>query len=318
MTAVRLPTRYPSRMSTLHLLLPPLARGIESPVLADWRRYGDRLPSTAPGRAAQLAVIARWDGVALPVAALTRETLHGDAGDGLWLCADPAWVQPDLTGVRLIRCGTLALDASEAAELAAPLRPLFGDQGLLLELSTPTRWHLRALPGTVLPDFAPPEAVLGADLLVHLPAGREARRWRALLTEAQVILHQHPRNAGRRAAGLPPVSSLWFWGGGALPAWVECACTQVVGEDPVLQALARRAGSGAMARPEVDTFDVHEGDAVGLDLADLAPDVLAPWLLRVDALLRRGRLTSLQVTGADGERVQVRRWHRWRFWRRAF
>ena len=304
-------------MSTLHLLLPPLARGVELPALADWRRYGDRLPSAAPGRAVQLAAIAHWDGAALPVAALTRETLQGDAGDALWLCADPAWVQPDLTGVRLISCGTLALDAAEAAALAAPLRPLFGDQGLLLELSTPTRWHLRALPGTVLPDFAPPEVVLGADLLAHLPAGSEGRRWRALLTEAQVILHQHSRNAERRAAGLPPVNSLWFWGGGALPAWVECACTRVVGDDPVLRALARRAGCDALARPAVDAFDVREGDTVALDLADLAPSVLTPWLLRVDTLLRRGHLTSLQVTGADGERVLMRHRHRWRFWRRV-
>ena len=301
----------------LHLLMPAQGRGPKPSPLVDWRRYGDRLPSAAPGRAAQLATIVRWDGATLPVAALTREALHGDAGDALWLCADPAHVQPDLAGARMLACGSLDLDAVEAAELAAPLRPLFGDQGLLLELSTPARWHLRALPGTVLPDFAPPEAVLGADLLAHLPAGGEGRRWRALLTEAQVILHQHPRNAERRAAGLPPVNSLWFWGGGALPAWVECACTRVVGDDPVLHALARRAGCDAMARPAVDAFDVREGDAVVLDLADLAPDALPPWLLRVDALLRRGRLTSLQVTGADGERVLVRRWHRWRFWRRA-
>ena len=302
----------------LHLLMPAQGRDPKPSPLVDWRRYGDRLPSLMPGRAAQLETIVRWDGATLPVAALTREALVGDAGDTPWLCADPAHVLPDLAGARMLACGSLDLDAGEAAELAAPLRPLFGDQGLLLELTEPARWHLRLQRDAPVPDFDPPAVVLGANLLAHLPAGPDGRRWRALFNEAQVILHQHPRNALRRAAGLPPVNSLWFWGGGALPAWVKCACTQVVADDPVLQALTRRAGCDAMTRPEVDAFDVLEGDAVVLDLADLAPDVLAPWLLRVDALLRRGRLTSLQVTGADGERVQVRRWHRWRFWRRAF
>ena len=304
-------------MATLRVLLPALSRCVGDPSLREWVRRGDRLPAAAPGRESALRTAFEWPGKGLPAAALTREALVGDAGDTPWLCADPAHVLPDLAGARMLACGSLDLDAGEAAELAAPLRPLFGDQGLLLELTEPARWHLRLQRDAPVPDFDPPAVVLGANLLAHLPAGPDGRRWRALFNEAQVILHQHPRNALRRAAGLPPVNSLWFWGGGALPAWVKCACTQVVADDPVLQALTRRAGCDAMTRPEVDAFDVLEGDAVVLDLADLAPDVLAPWLLRVDALLRRGRLTSLQVTGADGERVQVRRWHRWRFWRRA-
>jgi hypothetical protein len=39
----------------------------------------------------------------------------------------------------------------------------------------------------------------------------------------QVILHQHPVNAERRARGLPPVNSLWLWGGGPLPQRVNNA-----------------------------------------------------------------------------------------------
>ena len=86
----------------------------------------------------------------------------------------------------------------------------------------PSRWYLRIAPGVRLPSFADPADALGTDLgdaLVGPAAGdgADARRWRTLLTEAQVVLHNHPWNARRAAEGKPPVNSLWFWGGGALP-----------------------------------------------------------------------------------------------------
>src|SRR3546814_7983843 len=53
------------------------------------------------------------------------------------------------------------------------------------------------------------DALVGTD-----PADdANARRWRSLLSEAQVVLHNHPWNARREQSGLPPVNSLWFWGG---------------------------------------------------------------------------------------------------------
>ena len=76
--------------------------------------------------------------------------------------------------------------------------------------------------GAKLPAFAAPDEALGDDLF-DAPARQapEGRRWRALLSEAQVVLHNHPLNAQRVAAGLAPVNSLWFWGAGALPDHVR-------------------------------------------------------------------------------------------------
>ncbi|MGZ7354524.1 hypothetical protein ACXWRX_09325, partial [Streptococcus pyogenes] len=76
---------------------------------------------------------------------------------------------------------------------------------------------------------------------LHLPQGPQGRRWRVLINEAQVLLHQHPLNAERRAKGLPPVNSLWLWGAGRLPAQVRGAFEGVIGDDLLLAALARRA-----------------------------------------------------------------------------
>ena len=303
-------------MATLRVLLPTLSRCADDPLLREWLRRGDRLPAAAPGRESALRTAFEWPGKGLPAAALTREALAGDAGDTPWLCADPAHVQPDLAGARMLACGSLDLDAGEAAELAAPLRPLFGDQGLLLELTEPARWHLRLQRGTPVPDFDPPAAVLGADLLAHLPAGADGRRWRALFNEAQMILHRHPRNVQRRAAGRMTINCIWLWGGGALPDRVRSTQTHVVSADPLLQALANRAGVVRLA--DAAALLEQPRDAHGLlDLAASDAARIAATLAAGAAALRCGRIDAIELVSDDGRRARVRHWHRWRFWRRA-
>src|SRR5690606_8095411 len=79
---------------------------------------------------------------------------------------------------------------------------------------------------------------LGGDVFEHLPEGDAGRRWRALLSEAQVILHNHPANAARAAAGKLPVNSLWFWGGGVLPDRVSTLHARLQSDDEPARALA--------------------------------------------------------------------------------
>ncbi len=132
--------------------------------------------------------------------------------------------------------------------------PMFGDAGFLLDAPTPSRWYLRLSPDAKLPDFAPPDVAIGDDLFEHLPAGESGRRWRALLTEAQVLLHQHPWNEGRVASGKPAINSLWFWGGGVLPHAVTSPHRQVRSRESLLRALALAAGADAQGEQRVDAL----------------------------------------------------------------
>jgi hypothetical protein len=252
-------------------------------------------------------------GIDLPAAALTREYLSGDAVGHTWLSADPAWVQPDMNGVRLLACGQLQLGMAEAQALAAPLRPVFDEAGMQLEISTPDRWHLRMLPNSALPVFAAPEQALGEDLSQHLPQGPDARRWRVLLNEIQVLLHQHPLNAERRARGLAPINSLWLWGGGNLPARLQSTLQGVISDDLLLNALATQAGVKTLTR----TPDAIAAAAPGwlIDLQDLpAGEIESRWWPILQPLLRR-QMVCLHF--ASAERWQCKSWHRWRVWRRA-
>jgi hypothetical protein len=248
----------------------------------------------------------------MPAAALTREHLAGDADGSSWLSADPAWVQPDLSGARLLACGQLQLSMDEALALAEPLKPVFSDAGMSLEVSSPDRWHVRLPSPMPLPDFDAPEQALGEDLYEHLPQGPDGRRWRVLLNEVQVLLHQNPANTQRRARGLPPVNSVWLWGGGVLPQRVVTPLPGAIGEDVLLLALAKRAGIPVQSRDQASVSAAAAGWLI--DLQDLAADdIAATWWPLLQAQARR---QPLMLSFASGERWHARPWHRLRFWRR--
>jgi len=225
----------------LQLWLPALAHFEPDHPLREWLARADRLVDGSGGYLDGLGDYFQGIDSDVPAAAITRQFLAGDAADATWLSADPAWVQPDMNGVRLLACGQLQVEMDEAQALAAPLRPVFDEAGMQLEISTPDRWHLKLPANTALPSFAAPEQALGEDLSQHLPQGAEGRRWRVLLNEIQVLLHQHPLNAERRARGLAPVNSLWLWGGGSLPGRLKSPLRGVISDDLLLRALAGRA-----------------------------------------------------------------------------
>lgn len=248
-------------------------------------------------------------------AALTRQHDAGDAAGSLWLRADPANVVPDMQGARLMAASEdLRLEQDDVEALLPALQPLFAGFGFQLDAPTSSRWYLR-LPGdTPLPAFAAPESVLGDDLFEHLPEGEHGRRWRSLLTEAQVLLHQHPWNAQRIAQGKRAVNSLWFWGAGQLPESVRTVHAQVRSRDALLQGLAMLAGVPAQSgqgdgEQAVDALvDLRQLRS----LEQLTRDAITPLL---DAV-KRGELRELQLDFEDGVQYRIHRGQRWCFWKK--
>lgn len=308
-------------MGQATFLLPAAARFSGQQLGAGMARAlgrADRSPAPrAPGRRAQLLRHFELTPNHWPVAALTRQLDAGDAAGASWLRADPAYVRPDMNGVRLLACGqTLVPTPEDCAALLPALRPLFGDAGFPIDAPTPARWYLRLPAEASPPAFAAPDEVLGSDLFDHLPEGDTGRRWRALANEAQVLLHNHPWNANRVALGKPPINSLWFWGGGILPDFVRTRHAGVLADDTQLRALASAVGKDVLlALPPSFT-------AVAVDsLFDLcnARDLAAledRWLQPACAALHRGELKCLVLDCEDGDGFVLRRSQRWRFWRR--
>ena len=298
----------------LQLLLPPAARLPQPLPAALAAAFGradiDRDDNV--GRALQRAfpgLPTPW-----PVAALTRLADRGDADikGHAWLRADPALIQPDMAGARLMATGGLLPMREQDVDAFLPaLQPLFEDGGVLLDAPHPQRWYLRLPAGTPLPAFSSPEQALGEDPFDHPPRGDAAlvRGWRVLANEAQVILHNHPHNARRRAAGLPPVNSLWFHGGGRLPDAVASTFPTIVSGDPLLRGLARLARVEVLPVPQAP---VAMPNPALVDLRAIpAPQLVDARLL--PALVRQG---PQRWSFEDGPGVWLAPAQRLRVWRR--
>ncbi|MFG6109901.1 phosphoglycerate mutase [Stenotrophomonas nematodicola] len=299
-------------MATATLLLPARSRFPAAPLPDDVAKALGRAErsSVDGGERAQLQRHFQLQPAQWPVAALTRQLDVGDAGDAIWLRADPANVVPDMQGARMMGHGdTLRPDAEDVAQLLPALQPLFAGFGFILDAPVPSRWYLRLPPGTTLPDFHSPDDVLGDDLFPHLPDGDAGRRWRALLTEAQVVLHTHDWNQQRVADGKRAINSLWFWGGGALPQSVHTAHAQVRSREALLQALAKAAGLQADNEQQVDAL-VDLRQLRSLD--QLGNDAIRPLL----SALQRGELRRLVLDFEDGVRFEIDKGQRWRFWKK--
>jgi hypothetical protein len=299
-------------MATATLLLPARSRFPAAPLPDDVAKALGRAErsSVDGGERAQLQRHFQLQPAQWPVAALTRQLDVGDAGDAIWLRADPANVVPDMQGARMMGHGdTLRPDAEDVAQLLPALQPLFAGFGFILDAPVPSRWYLRLPAGTTLPDFHSPDDVLGDDLFAHLPDGDAGRRWRALLTEAQVVLHTHDWNQQRVADGKRAINSLWFWGGGALPQSVHTAHAQVRSREALLQALAKAAGLQANNEQQVDAL-VDLRQLRSLD--QLGNDAIRPLL----SALQRGELRRLVLDFEDGVRFEIDKGQRWRFWKK--
>lgn len=302
-------------MRTATLLVPARARFAgEALPAAVAKALGRADASSATGGASSLFdVLPRgW-----PAAAVTRQKDRGDAAGSAWVRADPAFVRPDINGARLLAIGeALGLDDASAESLLRTLRPVFGDFGMPIEAASPSRWYLRVEPGAPLPRFADPDEALGADLFDHLPPGDIGRRWRALLSDAQVTLHQHPLNAERAASGLAPVNSVWFWGAGRLPDHVTSPYARIASDDEVVSAFAHLASVRDVPLPAAWPAADDADAAFDLRRARRLDLLSERWLEPAIADLARGRLRELRLVCDDGAAFVLRRSQSLRFWRR--
>lgn len=168
---------------------------------------------------------------------------EGVAAHGAWLHADPVHLRVQRDNVGLHDPAVLGLQAEETTVLVAALQALFASDGLRFIAPAADRWYVQVPEGEV-PEAAPLEAVSGRNHFGHLPQGHGRINWRSALTEAQMLLANHPVNAARTARGMPEVNGVWFWGGGPAPASVAMPFSAILAASPFARGLARLAGKG--------------------------------------------------------------------------
>jgi hypothetical protein len=281
---------------------------------------------------AELFGIALPAGLDAPVAAVTRAVDSGASTGDYWLRADPVHLRADRSGLVLVDIADFPLSSQDAQALAAAVREPLAAVGEL-EALRPGRWYLRLKRPADLRTHELDE-VAGRDIRGRLPEGPDAPAWHRLLNEIQVRLHDHAVNREREARGEPAANSLWFWGGGVLPAPAGRRWSRVCGGGIYAEGLAQASGapflaqaeqlSAAIAGVESDgwVLVVLDDCAAALRYHDLKSwtegieRLEAAWFKPCLRLLGKGRLRRLEIL-TGGFRFAVTPLWLLRFWRRA-
>ncbi|MBK9131027.1 MAG: phosphoglycerate mutase [Gammaproteobacteria bacterium] len=267
----------------------------------------------------------------LPEAPLRLCSDGGDPGGDYCLSADPVHLRVGQDRVVLTGAGTVS--RAEAEALCGEIAAHFVETGIRLEAPAPERWYLR-LPQPPAVAFTPLEAVLGQDIRPHLPTGADARTWRRLLNEVQMLLHASEVNRARLARGEVEINSVWFWGGGRLPPPGDCRFTQVWGDHPLARGLALTAGLAPHPLPAdaaawgavaaggrhlivLDRLAVAARLGAVEEWQEAMRALQEHWLGPLWARLRAGRLAALTIGGAGALDYHIRPGQARRWWRRA-
>lgn len=248
------------------------------------------------------------------------------------LRADPVHLRADQSRLRLFESHSFFITRDEADALVAAINDFSAGRGWRLSAPHPQRWYLE-LPAAPDMQTTPLAEAAGQDIDALLPRGQDAPHWAGMLSELQMLLHEHPVNRTREQRGEPVINSLWLWGGGVLPATISPTVDAVFAGDVLARGLARHAGTACHPVPEfmgdllsagtgrrrllvLDelAWPAHYGDVDGwlVQLAQLE----SVWFMPLLVALNSGRIGSLVIDACNGHCFSTDGKRQRGFWKR--
>ena len=110
------------------------------------------------------------------------------------------------------------ITTAEADQLIKALDEALGNENMKFYTGVSYRHCLIIKNGNDKYNFMRPHDILGQPIREYLPSGEDGELFLGLMKESQKILEHHPVNEARRARGLRPANSAWFWSPGKKPA----------------------------------------------------------------------------------------------------
>jgi hypothetical protein len=224
----------------------------------------------------------------------------GAPGADFWMRADPVHLNVGRDSLALDGA-TLDLSCAEAESLVATLNRHFGE-ALAFQAPHPERWYIRFSEAPEV-ETTPASIARGTAIGDKLPTGKDALRFRTLLNEVQMLLHEHPVNTERETRGVSVVNSVWLWGGGELEAHPVRPFSVVLAEDPLARGLALAAGI-----PAKTAFSSlpEQGKALVVIDAQRSANLERDWFAPLLAALEEGRMGMLSLfLGGEGSLLEV-------------
>ena len=253
-----------------------------------------------------------------PVSALGSQAAH--AGE-YWMHLEPVHFAAGLDRlVYLPLEGETRILDTERTLLAGMLEEHLRSLGMQLHTLSDGTWCARRANAFAVAT-SNPEAAAANELQLALPRGPESGALRRLMTELQMLLHDHPVNESRARRGLPVINAIWVWGQGVVP---ESASTKnlptVFADDPYARGICVLHLRSAIAVPATSDalFPAIAGSsrAVAVIPADDLDSLDARWIGPLTAALSARKLARLDFV-LDGWHLQLDRAALRRFWRKA-
>jgi hypothetical protein len=263
------------------------------------------------------------NGTQLPIAALTALGGGLAANQGGWLRADPCEIVVGTHNAYLVGNNHLQITLEEMAELQLLLNPLLLEDEVQLHMLSNQEWCLQLTAIPQLVSYSPSQ-VMGKGIHHYLLQGKDAKKWQILLTEIQMLLYASAVNQRRAAARLPLISSVWFWGEGALPKSNRSSGLQQVWSDNILvRGLAILTETEITKLPRNFSECLLQMKRPGKYLLDLRgisgeEEIIAQWLTPILTAVRSRKLTQVNLCLNDGSLypLNYRRLRPW--WRKIF
>ena len=302
-----------SRIKHLHLVLPQALGLLRSnsamaPTLLNWLQQAERYRLWTPDDL-QHAHLDPWQHAllhSLPASlrahGLASGALQWRGEGGTWptgSCLHAEWVhlQAGMDDLRLQLPTPPSVD--EQAQLLASVQPLLSLAGFDLQASSGASPSLYLMTTRSLRlSCYSPRAGFATRVYDILPQGEHGPELRRLMTEVQMLLHEHPVNNLRTQRGLPTLNALWLWGAAPVDLVTERCQQRLLSNHPYVQGLAEHLHLPCWPVPaDVSALLSVEAAQTLLVLPPAVQQeaVGSPWLAELDAALTRADIEQLDV-----------------------
>jgi hypothetical protein len=276
-------------------------------------------PPLAGLRAWQVALLDALgvpDHARYPSAAVTRSGAAGEPARGFWLQLQPMHFVAGLDRLTAVMLhGASDVTRAELAELEPTIGAHLRTAGMHLATTAHNEWLVHSERALDL-QMSTPDSAAASPLEQAMPQGRDAPALRRLMTELQMLLHEHPVNVARARRGLPEINAVWFHGGGELRELQRYSLPQAFGDHLYLRGIYRLNELDVTAAPpDARTLLARlQSRAVAVVAADDVDALEAAWIAPLTRALSTGALARLDLV-LDCWRITVARHALLKFWR---
>lgn len=303
------------------VVLPAVSAGrLQDESLQGWLSRG--VVTRAPERRDLHDSVVESTGVTLPAQGRAALRMWGQTSERptVWMAAaDPVYLEPRLDRLCLHALGGEAVSVADMRSIFDGLQERLADGSAVGFARVGRLGYLRA-EAPIATAERPAAYVDGQDPAAFLPRSEGAAKFRNLVSEIEMLLHDHEANARRAQAGLPPVNSLWIWGGGYAPEAGSADLPPLYAADPLLRGywLSHAAPVADWPGTIQRCLDDAQRGFVAVPPVPVGDsDALHLYLRELREAMRERRLQRLVLFFRDGIEVRLQRGDDLRIWRRT-